>query len=89
MIEGLKTEKDLEDERTRRASILSLFSLSLFFNIQVWMSERQVSREVIADWMFVGGTETWSRVSSKKDLRLNGVILNQVRKKLCVEDEEN
>ena len=28
---GLETEKDLEDERTRRASVLPLFSLSLFF----------------------------------------------------------
>ena len=46
---GLETENDLEDERSRRASALLLFSLSLYTSIQVWMSERQVSREDIAD----------------------------------------
>ena len=45
MIVDLETEKDLEDEHTRRTSVLSLFSLSLFSSIQVWMSERQISRE--------------------------------------------
>ena len=49
MVVGLETEKDLEDERTKRVSVLSLFSLSLFSNIQVWMSERQVSRKDTAD----------------------------------------
>ena len=49
MVVGLETEKDLEDERRRRASVLSLLSLSLFSSIQVWMSERQVSREDIVD----------------------------------------
>ena len=60
MVVGLQTEKDLEDECRRRASVLSLLSLSLFSSIQVLMSDRQVSREDIADWMFDGGTETWS-----------------------------
>ena len=45
---GLETEKDLEDERRRRASVLSLLSPSLFSSIQIWMSDRQVSREDIA-----------------------------------------
>ena len=49
MVVGLETEKDLEDERRRRASVLSLLSLSLFSSIQIWMSDRQVSREDIAD----------------------------------------
>ena len=49
MVVGLPTKKDLEDERRRRASVLSLLSLSLFSSIQVWMSDRQVSREDIAD----------------------------------------
>ena len=49
MVSGLETEKDLEDERRRRASILLLLSLSLFSSIQVWVSDRQVSREDIAD----------------------------------------
>ena len=40
MVEGLETETDLEDERRRRASVLSLLSLSLFSSIQVWMSDR-------------------------------------------------
>ena len=47
--DGLPTEKDLEDERRRKASFLSSLSLSLFSSIQVWMSDRQVSREDIAD----------------------------------------
>ena len=46
---GLPTEKDLEDERRRRASVLSLLNLSLFSSIQVWMSDRQVSGEDIAE----------------------------------------
>ena len=37
MVVGLETEKDLEDERMRRASVSTLFSL--FSSIQVWMSE--------------------------------------------------
>ena len=49
MVVGLETEKDLEDERRRRASVLSLLSLSLFSSIQVLMSDRQVSREDMAD----------------------------------------
>ena len=49
MVVDLETEKDLEDVRRRRASVLSLLSLSLFSSIQVWMSNRQVSREYIAD----------------------------------------
>ena len=50
MVVGLEIEKDLEDERRRVASISSLLSLtlSLFSSIQVWMSDRQVSREDIA-----------------------------------------
>ena len=44
MVVGLETEKDLEDKRRRRVSVLSLLSLSLFSSIQVWMSDRQVSR---------------------------------------------
>ena len=67
MIVGLETEKDLEDDHRRRASVLSLLDLSLFSSIKVWMSDRQVSREDIAVWMFNGGTETWSRVSYAKD----------------------
>ena len=46
---GLETKKDLEDKRVKRASVLSLFNLSLFSSIQVWMSERQVSRQDTAD----------------------------------------
>ena len=68
MILGLETEMDLEDERTRKASVLSL--LLFFSSIQVWMSERQVSRKDIADWMFDGGKETWSWVSFAKDWHL-------------------
>ena len=49
MVVGLQTEKDSEDEHRRRASVLSLLSLSLFSSIQVWMSDKQVSREDIAD----------------------------------------
>ena len=49
IVVGLETEKDLEDECRRRASVLPLLSLSLFSSIQVWMSDRQVSREGIAD----------------------------------------
>ena len=49
MVVDLETERDLEDARTRRASVLAVFSLSLFSSFQVWMSERQVSREDIAD----------------------------------------
>ena len=40
MVVGLETEKHLEDERRRKASVLSLLSLSLFPSIQVWMSDR-------------------------------------------------
>ena len=32
---SLETEKDLKDERMERAFVLLLFSLSLFFSIQV------------------------------------------------------
>ena len=41
MVVGLNTEKDLEDEHMGGGgrSVLSLFSISLFSNIQVWMSE--------------------------------------------------
>ena len=88
MVVGLPTEKDLEDECRRRASVLSLLSLSLFSSIQVWMSDRQVSREDIADWMFGGGTETLSWALSAEDWD-NRVTLNQVRKRFCAEDEEN
>ena len=49
MVVDLETEKGLEDEHSRRASVLSLLSLSLLSSIQVWMSDRQVSREDIAD----------------------------------------
>ena len=49
MVAGLGTGKDLEDEQMRRASVLSLFSFSLFSSIQIWMSERQVSKEDIAE----------------------------------------
>ena len=49
MVLGLETEKDLEDEQRRMASVLSLLSLSLFASIQVWMSDRQVCRVGIAD----------------------------------------
>ena len=35
MVVGLPTEKDLEDERRRRASVLSLLSLSLFSSIKL------------------------------------------------------
>ena len=42
MIAGLGTGRDLEDEQMRRASVLSLFSFSLFSSIQIWMSERHV-----------------------------------------------
>ena len=49
MVVDLETEKDLEDERRRRASVLPLLSLSLFSKIQIWMSDGQVSRENIAD----------------------------------------
>ena len=44
---GLETgmDLDLEEERKRRASVLLLVSFSLFSSIQVWMSEKQVSRE--------------------------------------------
>ena len=45
IVVGLPTEKDLENERRRRASVLSLLSLSLFSRIQVLMSDKQVSRE--------------------------------------------
>ena len=41
MVEGLGTGRDLEDEQIWRAYILSLFSF------QIWMSERQVSKEDI------------------------------------------
>ena len=44
MVVGLQTEKDLEDKRRRGASVLSLLSLSLFSSIQVWISNRQISR---------------------------------------------
>ena len=44
MIAGLGTGKDLEDEQMMRASVLSLFSFSLFSSIQICMSERQVSK---------------------------------------------
>ena len=47
MVVGLETEEDLEDERRRRASVLSL--LRLFSSIEVWKFDRQVFREGIAD----------------------------------------
>ena len=86
MVVVLPTEKDLEDERRRRASVLSLLSLRVFSSIQVWMSDRQVSREDIADWWKDRDLEL-SIVRER--LRLNRVTLNQVRKRFCVEDEEN
>ena len=49
MVVGLQTEKDLEDKRRRMASVSSLLSLSLFSSIQVWMPNRQVSRQDSAD----------------------------------------
>ena len=49
MVVGLESEKDLEDERRRRVSVLSLLSLSSFSSIKVWMSDRQLSREDTAD----------------------------------------
>ena len=45
VVVGFQTEQDLEDKRMRRASVLSLFSLSLFSSIQVWVSERERERE--------------------------------------------
>ena len=77
---GLETEKDLEDERMRRVFVLSMFMLSLFSSIQIWMSERQVSR-----WR----DRDLELIIIRKRLRLNRVIRNQVRKRFCVEDEEN
>ena len=50
------------------------------------MSDRQVSREDIADWWKDRDLEL-SIVRER--LRLNRVTLNQVRKRFCVEDEEN
>ena len=47
MAVGLETEKDLENERTRRASVLSLLSSSLFSSIQVWMSETGFQRKML------------------------------------------
>ena len=46
---GLETEEDLEDEHRRRASVLSLLSLSLslFSSIQVLMSDRQVYEKIL------------------------------------------
>ena len=70
---GLETEKDLVDE-CRRAPVLSL--LSLLSSIQVWMSERQVSRR----------GKDFELSTVRKRLRLNRLTLNQVRKRFCVED---
>ena len=86
MVVGLETEKDLDDEHRRRASVLSLLSLSLFSSIQTWMSDRQVSRE--------DSTVRWRdrdlELSIVRErLRLNRVTLYQVRQRFCVEDEEN
>ena len=80
IVVGLETEKDLEDERMRRVSVLSMFMLSLFSSIQIWMSERQVSR-----WR----DRDLELIIIRKRLRLNRVTLNQVRRRFCVEDEEN
>ena len=52
------------------------------------MSERQISREDISDLMFDGRTHMELSIISKR-LRLNWMTLNQVRKRFCVEDEEN
>ena len=84
---GLETENDLEDERSRRASALLLFSLSLFTSIQVWMSERQVSREDICRLNVRWRGRDLELSIIRKRLRLNRVTLNQVRKRFCVEDE--
>ena len=47
MVNGLETEKDLEDEHMRGASVLSLLSSSLFSSIQVWMSETGFQRKML------------------------------------------
>ena len=46
---GLETANDLEGKHTSRVRDLSWFSLSLFSSVQVLKSEKQVSREDIAD----------------------------------------
>ena len=56
MLAGLGTRRDLEAEQMRRASDLSLFSFSLFSNIDIWMSKRQVSKKDIDECIFSGGT---------------------------------
>ena len=79
MVVGLETEKDLEDERRRRASVLSLLSLSLtdrfpekILQIDVRWRDRDLELSVV-----------------RERLRLNLVTLNQVKNRFCVEDEEN
>ena len=59
------------------------------------MSERQISRQDTADWMSGrgggagrGGRDLELSIIHRR-LKLNRVVLNQVRKKFCVEDEEN
>ena len=66
MVVDLETEKDLEDEHMRGASVFSLFSFSLFSSIQVLMSERQVFLEKILNVWWIE-RETWSCVSSRED----------------------
>ena len=78
---GLETgmDLDLEEERKRRASVLSLFSFSLFSSIQVWMSEKQVSREDI---------QYSVECSVKLTVICKRLALSQVRKRFCEKDEE-
>ena len=89
MVVGLPTEKDLEDERRRRGYVLSLLSLSLFSSIQVWMSDRQVSERRYCRLNFRWRDRDLELSIVRERLRLNRVTLNQVRKRFCVENEEN
>ena len=70
MVVRLQTEKDLEDKRIRRVSVLPLFSL--FFSIDFWMSERQISREDIADIIHKRQTQQSDTESSQKEVLCRG-----------------
>ena len=77
---GLETGNDLEDEQLRRASALSLFSFSLFSSIQVWMSEKQVSRE---------DTECSVECSVKFTCHMQKTGTESSQKEVCIQDEED
>ena len=80
MVVGLETEKDLEHERTSRASVLSLFKFTLFSSIQVWMPERQVSRDQGLDVRETGFQRRYCRLNVRwKDGDLE---LSIIRKRL-------